>query len=127
MKTLTLTLLLANAALPVLAETPTGRHRMADGSWMADHDMPAPAAVSATATAPAGADILARVNGLVCDFCAQSIRKMLMKERGVADVRVDLSAKTVSIDLNDGAKLPEERLRSLLTAAGYDMTAYEVR
>lgn len=131
MKTLITTMLITAAAFPLLADDAHhGQHRMPDGSMMADHAMAAPAAaeVSRSAAVKSGdTRILARVNGLVCDFCAQSIRKTLMKEPGVTQVQVDLSAKQVTVDLARGSKLEEARLGNLLKAAGYDMTSYEVQ
>ena len=58
---------------------------------------------------------------------AQGIKKTLLKEPGVTDVAVDLTAKTVKVALADGAELPEPRLKDLLKEAGFDMTSYEVK
>ena len=128
MKTLLTLSTLALISMPVWAEpSRAGQHRMPDGIWMANHDTTKPASSSPTAVKVSQHRVVARVNGLVCDFCAQSIRKTLSKEPGVREVQVDLSAKTVSIDLSGGATLERDRLGNLLREAGYDMTAYEVR
>lgn len=131
MKTLITTMLITATAFPLLADDAHhGQHRMPDGSMMADHAMPVPAAAKASQSAAVKSGdtrILARVNGLVCDFCAQGIRKTLMKEPDVTQVQVDLSAKQVTVDLSRGGKLEEAHLGNLLKAAGYDMTSYEVQ
>lgn len=132
MKTTTLTLaaiLTAALGTTQAAESRDGMHRMPDGRWMKNQEMPAAAAASASTTSVPRGDgrtVIATVNGLVCDFCAQSVHKTLMREPGVADARVDLSAKTVTVRLKDGGELPRERLGALLRDAGYDMTAYKV-
>lgn len=104
------------------ADAPLGQHTMPDGTMMNNADM----AATQTSNQPtqSGPKIVAQVNGLVCDFCVQAIQKTLMREPGVANAKVDLSAKTVTVNLKDGANLDEARLRQLLTDAGYDMTSY---
>lgn len=83
--------------------------------------------VMAVETSAPGQRIFASVNGLVCDFCAQAIKKTLLKEPGVTDVNVDLTAKSVVVGLQADATLIEkERLGKLLLDAGYDMTGYKV-
>ena len=125
MKTTTLTLFVTLLSLPAFAaETREGMHQMPDGSWMANHEM-----VAKTESKPIQAErrIVASVNGLVCDFCAQAIKKTLMKEPGVTDVQVDLTAKSVVVGLKaDAMPIEKERLGKLLLDAGYDMTGYKV-
>lgn len=96
-----------------------GMHQMPNGAWMKNNEMAVP-------TATEGKTIVATVNGLVCDFCAQAIRKTLLKQAEVKDARVDLTAKTVTVELKEDTTLPEARLKALLKDAGYDMTAYKV-
>lgn len=109
---------------PAFAEAHDGMHKMPDGTMMHNHEMEAPAKAEKAATVTASNKIVAKVNGLVCDFCAQAVKKTLMKEPGVTEAQVDLSAKTVTIGLKDGAKLEEARLGKLLKDAGYDMVSY---
>lgn len=63
------------------------------------------------------------VNGLVCDFCAQSVKKVIGKEDGVTNVNVDLETKKVVIDLKDDADLSDEKITKLITDSGYDLVA----
>lgn len=100
-----------------------GMHQMGDGTWMKNHEM-GEAAKPAVATE--GKTVVATVNGLVCDFCAQAIRKTLLKEAEVKDAQVDLSAKTVTVQLKEDTELPEARLKALLKDAGYDLVGYKV-
>ncbi|HEX2858853.1 MAG TPA: heavy metal-associated domain-containing protein [Alphaproteobacteria bacterium] len=125
-QTLTLGLLMATLSLPALAaESHEGMHQMPDGSWMKNAEMAAPEKAVNSAV-KADKTVVASVNGLVCDFCAQSIKKTLMKEPGVTDVKVDLTAKTVTVGLKADGQLEEARLKGLLKEAGYDMIAYKV-
>ncbi len=68
-------------------------------------------------------DISVDVNGLVCDFCAQAVKKVIGKQDGVANVDVDLAAKKVVISLDDGADLSDETVKALITDSGYDVVA----
>ncbi len=122
---LTLSLMAMAITLPALAaESREGMHQMPDGTWMKNAEMAKPKAAEPVAM-KGDKRIVASVNGLVCDYCAQGIKKTLMKEPGVADVSVDLSAKTVTVGLKADGKLEEGRLKGLLKEAGYDMTAYK--
>lgn len=128
MKTQILTLALTLAvALSALAETREGMHQMPDGTWMSNHAMEAPAKATPTqAVKTSGKTITATVNGLVCDFCAQSIKKTLKKNPEVEDVQVDLTAKTVVVGFKGAKVIDEAALKAMLKEAGYDMTSYKV-
>ncbi len=63
--------------------------------------------------------ILVTVNGLVCDFCAQSIKKTFLGKDSVADIDVNLSEKKVRIDLKSGASLNDDEVKRDITDAGY--------
>jgi len=81
-----------------------------------------------TAFAPLGAaaeEILVNVNGLVCGFCAQGIKKTFSKIEAVSDVQIDLGAKKVSIALKEGKKLPDDEVRKLIIDAGYTVVGIE--
>ena len=49
--------------------------------------------------AVAGPDVVVKVNGLVCDFCARSLEKTFRKTGKVAGVSVDLTAKEVRLQV----------------------------
>ena len=65
--------------------------------------------------------VLIEVNGLVCDFCAQAIKKVFSKKEEVANVVVDLSAKQISVWFVDGKSLDAEALTKLVKDAGYNV------
>ena len=67
------------------------------------------------------------VEGLVCDFCAQSIEKVFMKQPGVAFVYVNLDRGNVYIKMADVFEKDEDgisdiRIRKLFEDAGYNVT-----
>jgi copper chaperone CopZ len=102
-KTLALSAILSAAPLTALASPET--------SNMAE---PAP-----------GEILMANVNGLVCDFCAQSIRKIVGKDEAVQKVHVDLSKGQVRVDLKPGKSLDDAALEKLIRKAGYSLVSVD--
>lgn len=76
----------------------------------------------AQATHP-GKHILIAINGLVCDFCAQSMKKVFGKKAEVAEVDVNLTTKLVRLDMKDGMDLKDEDIRKGIIDAGYDVVS----
>ena len=72
---------------------------------------------------PIAADVVVAVNGLVCDFCAQAIDRSFRRRPEVNDVRVDLTAKLVSIDFKPNQNIDDNTIRQIVTNAGYTVTA----
>lgn len=99
-RTLLAALLLSAGAAPVLAEAP-----------------------STTEATLAANTVKAEVNGMVCDFCAQAVEKVFRKEDGVTDVAVDLDNGAITITLEDGATITDERVAKLVKKSGYDLVA----
>jgi copper chaperone CopZ len=66
-----------------------------------------------------GTHIHVTVNGLVCDFCAVSMKKIFMKKDPVAAVNVNLTTKIVDIDLKPGKALDDAEIKKGITDAGY--------
>jgi copper chaperone CopZ len=66
--------------------------------------------------------LVVAVDGMVCDFCAQSVKKVLEKEDGVKDVAIDLSAKTVAFDMQENKHMSESYVTELIRQAGYKAT-----
>lgn len=82
-----------------------------------------PQTTPAQKTAPFTADAVVSVNGLVCDFCAQAIQKSFGRHAEVNAVRVDLTAKVVSIDFKPNATLDDAAIRRIITNAGYTVVS----
>ena len=62
------------------------------------------------------------VKGMVCDFCAQGISKQFKKMDAVEKIDVNLDKKIVVIQLKHGQKLEDEKVKTSLKDAGYDVT-----
>ncbi len=60
-----------------------------------------------------------KVNGMVCDFCAQSLEKVFMEEEGVEGLTVDLDTQEVTIGIEDGQSLSKEKIEELIVYSGY--------
>ncbi len=86
--------------------------------------MAAPEAPVMAEAAP-GEIIVAKVNGLVCDFCAQSIRKIVGKEDAVQKVYVNLDEGQVRIDFKPGKSLDDEAIEKLIRKAGYSLVSVD--
>lgn len=67
--------------------------------------------------------ITAKVNGLVCDFCAQALKKVFKKEAAVESLNVDLSAGDVHIALKPGHSITDERVADLIRKSGYSLVS----
>ena len=79
-----------------------------------------------TATAAeAKTTLTAHIDGLVCDFCARALEKTFSTQSAVDGIKVDLTAKTVSITMKDGQNLSEETINKLITDAGYTLRSID--
>ena len=65
------------------------------------------------------------VNGMVCDFCAQGIKKQFKKEAAVEKIEVDLDNKKVTIHLKHDTKLADDTIKTKLKDAGYEVTTIQ--
>ena len=81
----------------------------------------APASMAADPTK----DIVIKVNGMVCDFCAQSLKKVFGKEDSVNDITVNLDNQTVTVDTKDGATLSDEKIKELIEWGGYELVSID--
>ena len=70
-------------------------------------------------------DIIIKVNGMVCDFCAQSLKKVFAKEESVNDIDVNLDNQTVTVDTKEGQTLSDEKIKELIEWGGYDFVSIE--
>ncbi len=66
-----------------------------------------------------------KVNGMVCSFCAQGIKKTFHKMEPIADVQVDLDHKLVTLRTKDGQTLPDAEIQRAINDAGYDVLKIE--
>ncbi len=71
----------------------------------------------------AGEVAVAEVRGLVCDFCAQALKKVFAKDERVDNIDVSLDDQTVTIYLKQGQTLGEAEITDLISRGGYDVDA----
>jgi len=74
---------------------------------------------AAPGAAVAAPDVVVKVNGLVCDFCARSLEKTFRRTGKVSGVSVDLTAKEVRLKFAAGANIDDATIRKLVKDAGY--------
>ncbi len=63
--------------------------------------------------------IIVRVDGASCPFCAFGLEKRLGHLEGVAEVRLEMKAGKVIVTLKRGAKVSEQALRQAVDEAGF--------
>ncbi len=68
--------------------------------------------------------IIVRVDGASCPFCAFGLEKRLGHLEGVADVKIEMKAGKAIVTLKEGATVSEEALRQAVDEAGF--TAREI-
>ena len=66
-------------------------------------------------------EIHVSVNGLVCDFCAQSIQKLFNKEESVEAVDINMDEGMIKIGLKDGYNMDDNLITKLITDSGYNV------
>ena len=98
-------------------------HSKMDHSAHAASDMDKTSGVAPIA--PDAPLITAKVNGLVCDFCAQALKKVFKKEDAVENLSVDLDAGEVVIILKPGGVLDDARVKKLIRKSGYSLVSLE--
>ena len=80
--------------------------------------------LSLTAIAPADT-IKAKVNGMVCGFCATGIEKTFKAQPEVKTVSVDLEMKLVTVSTKEGRTMDDTKLKKLIANAGYSIVSVE--
>ena len=61
------------------------------------------------------------VNGMVCDFCVQGIKKQFKGEESISKIDVDLDNKLVTLHLNHEKDMKDEVIKEKLKDAGYEV------
>lgn len=70
-------------------------------------------------------DVVVKVDGMVCDFCAQSLEKVFGKEDSVNAIVVSLDDQTVTIDTKDSQMISDEKIKELIEWGGYDLVSID--
>jgi len=70
--------------------------------------------------------IQAKVNGMVCAFCAQGIEKKMRALSQTNDVYVNLKQRIVAVELKEGQMLKEDTVKDIIKDAGYEVTSIDI-
>ncbi len=62
------------------------------------------------------------INGMVCDFCAQSLKKVFLKEEAVSTVDISLEDKMITLGVKKGQTIDDATIKKLVLHAGYDVS-----
>ena len=84
--------------------------------------------ISALAIVPAlgnAKPVVVQVKGMVCAFCAQGIEKKFKAESEVSTVKVSLETKRVDLETKDGKEISDEKIKKIVTDAGYEVVKIE--
>lgn len=116
MKTLIAAIALAGLAFaPAYAqdlEAPQTEQRMASDIVAADANLK-------------GRIVQAEVLGMVCDFCAISLIKVIEKNETVDHVAISLETNRVTIFLKDGGVITDAEVEKAVIWAGYDLAGID--
>jgi copper chaperone CopZ len=83
------------------------------------------AALVFSPAAHASETVLVKVNGLVCDFCAQGIQKVFGKKDEVQKVNVNLTEKLVTINFKPKKTMSDDAIKELITGNGFTVVGIE--
>jgi len=70
---------------------------------------------------PNGEVVEVKAFGLVCDFCANAIEKVFMRQDEVSGIDVSLEKHQILIALKEGQQLDDEEITKLVTDSGYNV------
>ena len=62
-----------------------------------------------------------KVNGMVCEFCVQTIGKVFEKDKAITDTYFNLDTSTVGIAYADGNELSDTEIKNYIEDAGFDL------
>jgi copper chaperone CopZ len=64
-------------------------------------------------------EVRVEVDGMVCAFCAQGVKKKFDGQEAVKSLDVRLADRLVTINLNENHNMTDEEISKLITDAGY--------
>lgn len=70
-------------------------------------------------------EINVKVQGMVCSMCAQGIKKKFSQIKEVKEINVDLGSKMVAIKTNEDQDIKDEKIKEIITEAGYNVANIE--
>lgn len=83
------------------------------------------AALALAGMAQAAETVTAKVNGLVCDFCAQALNETFGVMAEVEKIDISLEKGLVTIFMKPGQSLTDQAIRKAIEYGGYDLVTIE--
>jgi copper chaperone CopZ len=71
--------------------------------------------------------VVVDVNGMICDFCARGIEKVLYTDDAVKIVRVSLELGKVLIAYSPSKKVDFEEIKNIFLSNGQNTTGYIIK
>jgi len=65
------------------------------------------------------------VDGLACPFCAYGVEKNLLAVAGVEKLDIDLEGNFITVVMETGNRLDEERAKQAVSDSGFTLRAFE--
>lgn len=65
--------------------------------------------------------VIAITNGMVCDFCVQSLKKMFLKNPSIETVDINLTTKEVILTPKTGQNIDDQSIRKAVEWGGYEL------
>lgn len=65
------------------------------------------------------------IEGMSCMHCVKHVHDAVMEIPGVSNVNVDLKGKDAVVEFKDGTDVTDEKLKSAVEDAGYDVVKIE--
>ena len=106
--------------------SPAARAQSHDHSGQHQHGAAAKPG-KADAGALTGPGAVVKVNGLICDFCVQSLTKTFKKQAAIRAVAVDLDSKEVRLGFKPGMNIDDATIGKLIKDAGYNVVSISRR
>lgn len=78
-----------------------------------------------TKTALQDEDIIVKIDGMTCEPCADTVKKIFEKQDSVADTHVALESQTLTIDTKNEQTLSDDKIKELIEWGGYDLISIE--
>jgi periplasmic mercuric ion binding protein len=80
---------------------------------------------SAMAFADDGHSIRVSIKGMVCNFCAQGLKKVFAQEKVIEGISVSLERRQLLFTLRAGTSLDDARIIERVKDAGYEVEKIE--
>ena len=72
-------------------------------------------------TLTTNSQITVYVNGMVCSFCAQGVKKSFQNHKSVQSVNVSLEKKSVELILEEDKSITDIQITEIINDAGYNI------